>query len=60
MSKFKTGTVEKDSSLATGPPAGIKPAPFQCWCNALSLSYKSTKKISTVENVWKSEKQIIN
>ena len=59
MLKFKTGTVEKNS-LTTGAPAGIKPALSQCWCNALSLSYKSTKKISTVENVWKSEKQIIN
>ena len=34
ISKFKPGTVEKNSSTI-GPPAGIKPMPLRCRCNAL-------------------------
>ena len=35
ISKFKPGTVEKNSSTI-GPPAGIKPTPLRCRCSALA------------------------
>ena len=39
ISKFKLGTVEKNSST-TGPPAGIKPTPLRCRCNALATELR--------------------
>ena len=39
ISKFEPGTVEKNSSTI-GPPAGIKPTPLRCRCNALATELR--------------------
>ena len=39
ISKFKPGTVEKNSSTI-GPPAGIEPTPLRCRCNALATELR--------------------
>ena len=39
ISKFKPGTVEKNSSTI-GPPAGIEPTPLRCRCNALATKLR--------------------
>ena len=39
MSKFKPGTIEKNSLSTIGPPAGIEPTPLPCRSNALLPPY---------------------
>ena len=36
MLKFKPGTVEKNSSSTSDPPAGMEPTPLRSRCNALT------------------------
>ena len=51
MSKFKPGTVEKNSSTI-GPPAGIEPTPLRCRCSALATELWRSLTRTGVINVY--------